>query len=759
MELSAPVCDIKFSDLEIDFENSLKGGFGEVYKGKLRGHIIAAKYVKRETPTNLKDFNRELKALRLSEKCKSNIIKFFGLSYDPKRKEYILVMQFANNGTLKNYLRKHKDTLKLSNKIYICISIIEGLKFLHDNKIVNGDLHSNNVLIHDDKALLADFGLSKSLLEPATISVVRVQAYVDPILLSGRLNYTDKYEKYSDIYSFGVLMWETYTCRSPLEGKLSSDLTHKLCLGLREKREKGMPMQYIDIYEKCWSPDPSLRPEISEILYRLNNLSGEPIYTDIDIPSSEISYPNREILSNTVVQQDDLTSEMQLYNSSELTLSDSFLTLIEKACQIENFYSSYNNMQLNQRMCKQLGRYIIKSVSEVKLLQNQDNYDEFLTLENYNSFCKFLKNLEEIKNFIVDISQIRKLIFFIQETDCGISLERLKDKYVKLLEKFHESASSLQFNIPVDDKIDDVHKDIDETIEFIQTYRRNFGSGSLFQLIEKTSKDIQNAANNKLFEDVNIQEPYDNQNVITKVFEPDDKKLFWIRVAVLKNLKDFANVAKFYGAINLGNQVRITIEKSEETLMTYYKSRKLDISIKLKFALEICGALVFLNAVDFLHRAIKSEYILITNDLKAKITYFCKSRLVSDKSGVLPINTGYVAPEIFIRNKRTFIDAQACVENLDEKYNFTCEVYCFGILLWELAHEEDPYQYGLEKIYNDSYLLKNYDKNLVPKEYADINIKALSHNPKIRPTICDIYKKLHLLNCQFNPNYIDYNQI
>ncbi|CAG8477701.1 8905_t:CDS:1 [Gigaspora rosea] len=150
--------------------------------------------------------------------------------------------------------------------------------------------------------------------------------------------------------------------------------------------------------------------------------------------------------------------------------------------------------------------------------------------------------------------------------------------------------------------------------------------------------------------------------------------MFWIRVAVLKNLKDFANVAKFYEAIILGNQVRITIESSEETLMTYYKSHKLDISIKLKFALEICGALVFLNAVDFLHRKIKSEFILITNG-KAKITNFCNSRLVTDKSGVLPINTGYVAPEIFSRNKRTCNSEQECVENLNEKYNFTCEVY------------------------------------------------------------------------------------
>ncbi|KAF0539804.1 kinase-like protein [Gigaspora margarita] len=210
-------------------------------------------------------------------------------------------------------------------------------------------------------------------------------------------------------------MWETYTCRSPLEGKLSSDLTHKLCLGLREKREIGMPMQYIDIYEKCWSPDPSLRPEISEILYRLKNLIEEPIYMGIDIPSTETSYPNREILSNTVVQQDDLTSEMQLFNFSELIPSDSFSLLIEKACQIENFYNSYNNMQLNQRTCKQLGRYIIKAVSAVKVLQCQDNYDEFLTLENHISLCKFLKNLKDIKNFIEDISQIRKLIVFIQE--------------------------------------------------------------------------------------------------------------------------------------------------------------------------------------------------------------------------------------------------------------------------------------------------------------------------------------------------------
>ncbi|RIB26371.1 kinase-like domain-containing protein [Gigaspora rosea] len=250
---------------------------------------------------------------------------------------YILVMQYANNGTLKNYLCINKDTLELSNKISICISIIEGLKFLHDNDIVHRNLHLNNVLIHNEKALLADFGLSKSLLESAKTSEVRgVQSYVDPILLSGRLNYTNKYSKSSDIYSFGVLMWETYTCRSPFEDKSNGDLSYKLYFGLRENREKGMPIQYIDIYEKCWSPDPSLRPKTSEILDSLKNLSEEPIYTDtdildIDILSTETSYP-------TVVQQYDLTGEMQRLKGKEYSLKNSKMLSIEE--QVNSFEST-----------------------------------------------------------------------------------------------------------------------------------------------------------------------------------------------------------------------------------------------------------------------------------------------------------------------------------------------------------------------------------------------------------------------------------
>ncbi|CAG8738597.1 17344_t:CDS:2, partial [Dentiscutata erythropus] len=463
--------------------------------------------------------------------------------------------------------------------------------------------HSNNVLILNGKALLADFGLSKSLLESKTkkSGVRGVQAYIDPALLNGRSN--DKYKKSSDIYSFGVLI---------------------------KARNRNSPA----IYEDCWNPGQSLRPEISKILDDLKILSKEPTCTERDIHLTEISSSTNHLMENSydIISQEDspIDDSVELKN---LNILDTLSILIEKACQIGNFYNSYDNMQLNKRMGKHLGECIIKTVSAVKTLENKTDYDEFLTLDNYKSFRNLLKNLENIRNFIEDISQIRRLKYYIQETDYGISFERLKDEYFKLLKEFGESTSSLGLDVQIDSKIDDINKDIEETKKFIQTFESNLEGDSMFNFVEKISAHIQNAANNEVFEYGIIQGPFDDKNAKSKKFKPPDMKLFSVRMTLLKNLKGLVNISKFYCAIKCDDQIEMTIEWSQYgNLRTYYKKHPLalDIQTKLKFALEICNALVFLNTVGFLHRDIKSENILITNELKAKITNFCESRLVTD---------------------------------------------------------------------------------------------------------------------------------
>ncbi|CAG8511924.1 21117_t:CDS:2 [Gigaspora margarita] len=424
---------------------------------------------------------------------------------------------------------------------------------------------------------------------------------------------------------------------------------------------------------------------------RLKNLKEKPACTEKDIPLIETSnryyHFDMENLPDIVVQPDGgPTNQMQLYHfSKELgpsITSDNFSPLIEEARQIENFYNSYDNMQLNKRICNQLGRYIIQAVCNVKMLKSQCNDDEFLTVENYKSFNKFLQNLRKLKNFIENISQIRRLKRFIQETDSGISFGLLKDEYFQLLEEYHESTSSLKFDIQIDNKTDDINKDIEETIKFIQAFERNFEGVAMFSFIDKISVDIQNVANKELFENDIIPEPYDNQNVRLIKCELRKIKSPSVQTALLKNLKGLVNISKFFG-IKRHNQmeIMIIIEWSQYgNLMTYYMNHKLDILIKLKFALEICSALVFLNAVNFLHRDIKSENILITSDFKAKITNFCHSRLVTEESGKLDIkSTGYIVPEIYQRNTRTHYNTPTYIDRsstyIPEQYGFKSEVY------------------------------------------------------------------------------------
>src|SRR3954471_15841127 len=76
---------------------------------------------------------------------------------------YFLVMQYANQGNLKDYLNEYGDALTWPARIRIGRDIVHGLTYIHLNDILHRDLHPGNVLMHNDKALLCDFGLAKSL--------------------------------------------------------------------------------------------------------------------------------------------------------------------------------------------------------------------------------------------------------------------------------------------------------------------------------------------------------------------------------------------------------------------------------------------------------------------------------------------------------------------------------------------------------------------------------------------------------------------
>ncbi|CAI2175182.1 11157_t:CDS:2 [Funneliformis geosporum] len=192
-------------------------------------------------------------------------------------------MEYADGGSLRNYLKENFDNLTWDDKCKFALQLASAVSCLHDEGIVHRDLHSGNILIRQGIIKLADFGLSKRI-EAATnqSKIFGVIPYVDPKCFIRRTsdNSSRKYtlDEKSDVYSLGVILWEISSGRPPFyvkDEEYDIGLAINISQGLRESIVPDTPEDYVKIYTECWDNEPDNRPDTNQVVDKLNSIITE----------------------------------------------------------------------------------------------------------------------------------------------------------------------------------------------------------------------------------------------------------------------------------------------------------------------------------------------------------------------------------------------------------------------------------------------------------------------------------------------------
>ncbi|EXX68600.1 Ste20p [Rhizophagus irregularis DAOM 197198w] len=237
-----------------------------------------------------------------------NVIQCYGITQDLNTKEYMMVLDYCENGNLRNYYLNYESNY--SSKMKELMRIASGLLDIHNAGKVHKDFHSGNILYDDDFPYISDLGMcqqvnneNQSIKQEGTYGVL---PYMAPEVLRGH-----QYTKASDIYSFGIMMNEHISEETPYNNiPHDHTLAIEICKGLRPNIFKYTPIFLADLIIKCWDAKEEDRPTAKELHEELEKFHRD----DFDEDSDDIESIESQIYEYDVKIKLNRTSEKRSNN-------------------------------------------------------------------------------------------------------------------------------------------------------------------------------------------------------------------------------------------------------------------------------------------------------------------------------------------------------------------------------------------------------------------------------------------------------------
>nr|XP_021537253.1 fibroblast growth factor receptor 1 isoform X2 [Neomonachus schauinslandi]XP_035965787.1 fibroblast growth factor receptor 1 isoform X10 [Halichoerus grypus] len=283
---------------------------------------VAVKMLKADaTEKDLSDLISEMEMMKMIGKHK-NIINLLGACTQDG--PLYVIVEYASKGNLREYLQarrppgleycynpSHSPEEQLSSKdlVSCAYQVARGMEYLASKKCIHRDLAARNVLVTEDNVMkIADFGLARDIhhidyYKKTTNGRLPVK-WMAPEALFDRI-----YTHQSDVWSFGVLLWEIFTLGgSPYPGVPVEELFKLLKEGHRMDKPSNCTNELYMMMRDCWHAVPSQRPtfkQLVEDLDRIVALTSNQEYLDLSVPLDQYSPSFPDTRSSTCSSGED----------------------------------------------------------------------------------------------------------------------------------------------------------------------------------------------------------------------------------------------------------------------------------------------------------------------------------------------------------------------------------------------------------------------------------------------------------------------